>query len=269
MANYQTPGVLCAQRGGHMTSDGSMVCVPGRLPGVVGRPDPDQALFQHAMDELQATVANAGGHLVIDSEGRRLYTRMIAEMSDDLKRQVAAGRLTWREAAVQAQETRNTIMEFVRARTTPVGRARAEALKKVGKTLDELVEHYARQLYGAKAEFGTLTVAQQNQVYAEIVASAGRSRESVTIAMQRMSRAGKGLLILSLAMSVYVVATADDKVDAAKHEGAATLAGIGGGIAGGAAAGLVCGPGAPVCVTVGAVVGGALAAFGVDYFHLW
>ena len=57
-----------------------------------------------------------------------------------LKRDVEAGRWSWREAAASAQETRNSIMEFVRARTTPVVHARAEALKKVGKTLDELVE---------------------------------------------------------------------------------------------------------------------------------
>jgi hypothetical protein len=31
-------------------------------------------------------------------------------------------------------------------------------------------------------------------------------------------------------------------------------------------AGLACGPGAPVCVTIGAFVGGAAAAFGVDLF---
>jgi len=47
---------------------------------------------------------------------------------------------------------------------------------------------------------------------------------------------------------------------------AVTGAGIAGGIAGGALAGLACGPGAPVCVTVGVFVGGALAAFGVDFF---
>lgn len=40
----------------------------------------------------------------------------------------------------------------------------------------------------------------------------------------------------------------------------------GAGIAGGALAGLACGPGAPVCVAIGAFVGGALAAFGTDYF---
>jgi hypothetical protein len=41
---------------------------------------------------------------------------------------------------------------------------------------------------------------------------------------------------------------------------AAMGAGIGGGMGGGALAGLLCGPGAPVCVAVGAFVGGLGAA---------
>lgn len=40
----------------------------------------------------------------------------------------------------------------------------------------------------------------------------------------------------------------------------------GAGIGGGAIAGLACGPGAPVCITIGAFVGGAVAALGVDLF---
>ena len=43
--------------------------------------------------------------------------------------------------------------------------------------------------------------------------------------------------------------------------------GIAGGAIGGAIAGLACGPGSPVCVTLGVFIGGALAAFGVDF--LW
>ena len=43
-------------------------------------------------------------------------------------------------------------------------------------------------------------------------------------------------------------------------------ASIGGSMAGGALAGLACGPGAPVCVTLGAFVAGTLAAFGVSTF---
>ena len=47
-----------------------------------------------------------------------------------------------------------------------------------------------------------------------------------------------------------------------------TGAGIGGGMAAGMMAGLACGPGAPVCVTLGAFIGGALAAAGADsYFR--
>jgi len=100
--------------------------------------------------------------------------------------------------------------------------------------------------------------------YAEIVKSAGKSNPRVTASMKNFSRAGKGLIFLSVALSVYNVATAEDKVGAAKREVAVTAAGIAGGVAGGALAGLACGPGAPVCVTIGAFVGGGLAAFGVS-----
>ena len=82
--------------------------------------------------------------------------------------------------------------------------------------------------------------------------------------MKKLSSAGRSLVFLSIAISVYTVATADNKFDAAGKEIVITGAGIAGGIAGGALAGLACGPGAPVCVTVGAFVGGALAAFGVS-----
>jgi hypothetical protein len=61
--------------------------------------------------------------------------------------------------------------------------------------------------------------------------------------------------VLSLAISVYSVSTAEDHAAAAGREVAVTRAGIGGGMAGGALAGLACGPGAPVCVTIRAFVG--------------
>lgn len=85
--------------------------------------------------------------------------------------------------------------------------------------------------------------------------------------MARLSYAGRGLIVISLAISAYNIATSTDKVSAAGKELLSISASIGGGIAGGAIAGLACGPGAPVCVTIGAFVGGALAAFGVH--SLW
>lgn len=82
--------------------------------------------------------------------------------------------------------------------------------------------------------------------------------------MHRFSRLGRGLLFTSVALSVYTVATVKDRGQAAGRELAVAGAGIGGGVLGGALAGLACGPGAPVCVAVGAFVGGAAAAFGMD-----
>lgn len=72
--------------------------------------------------------------------------------------------------------------------------------------------------------------------------------------------------MLSLGVSVYNIAVADDPGAQAVEEGAVLGGGVLGGMAGGAAAGLVCGPGAPVCVGIGAFVGGALGAFGLSLF---
>lgn len=115
----------------------------------------------------------------------------------------------------------------------------------------------------ANISFNNLTAQQQKNVYLEVVKSAGKSRPEVTSAIKNLSHIGRELIFLSIALSVNTVATAENKFDAAGKEIAFTGDGIGGGIASGVLAGLACGPAAPVCVTVGAFVSGALAAFGV------
>lgn len=236
---------------------------------LVAMPAPvdEQRLFEAAVQALEAELANVGATAALDGAARAAYGRQIRAMVDELRAQVTAGRLTWRQAAEQAHEARNVVMDLVRSRSTPVGRAWAEQIKREGRTLNELIARKTLQLFPEVGDFNALSAAQKERVYAAIVESAARSNPRVDALMRRLSRAGRGLLVVSVALSVYQVATADDKLSAAGREVAVTGAGIGGGIAGGALAGLVCGPGAPVCVAVGAFVGGALAAFGVDL--LW
>lgn len=226
----------------------------------------DKSAFDSAIRALEFEIANAGTHLTIDATARQAYSIQIQAMANELRGQVTSGRITWAQAAQQAQEARNAIMEVIRGRSTPVGRAMAERLKREGKTLNELIARKTQQLHGVSSDFTRLSATQKNAVYAEIVRSAGTSNPRVTATMRNLSRAGRGLLVVSIAISVYSVANAEDKTGAARRELAVTGVGIGGGIAGGALAGLACGPGAPVCVTVGAFVGGALAAVGVDFF---
>ena len=227
----------------------------------------DKQRFENEIRALEAQIANIGAHLALDGAARVAYATQIKAMADELRADATSGRMTWTQAANKAQAARNAIMEVIRSRSTPVGRAIAQQLKREGKTLNELIARKVKQLHGSSAQFNRLSLAQQNAVYGEIVKSAGKSNPTVANNMRNLSRADRGLLFISLALSIYTVANSDDKPKAIAREACITGAGIAGGVAGGALAGLACGPGAPVCVTVGAFVGGALAAFGVS--SLW
>ncbi|PTX57857.1 hypothetical protein C8N43_2530 [Litoreibacter ponti] len=222
--------------------------------------------FERAITVLRGEVANVAAHMAVDGATRAAYDRQVTRYAEELRAKARAGKIPWRQAAKEANEIRNLIMQSLRGRSTPVGRALAEYLKKEGKTLNEMIAKKTIDTYGKGADFNKLSAVQKNRVYSEVVKSAGKSSPKWTPLMRKVSTAGRGLIVLSLSVSVYVIATSDDKVAAAKKEGAVLGAGIAGGVAGGALAGLACGPGAPVCVTVGAFVGGALAAFGVDMF---
>lgn len=223
----------------------------------------DRAVFESAIRALEVEIANIGVHLTLDSTARQAYAKQIRSMSTELKVMVSTGKISWAQAAEQANETRNLIMDVVRNRSTPVGRSIAQQIKQKGRTLNEIIAKKSNALYGSSVSFNDLPLEKQNKIYSDVVKSAGKSDPKVTMAMKKLSHAGRGLIFLSIALSVYTIATAENKFDAAGKEIAITSAGVGGGIAGGALAGLACGPGAPVCVTVGAFVGGALAAFGV------
>lgn len=223
--------------------------------------------FDAAINALQGDVAAAAARLSVDPRLRLEYSKRIKDMAEDLRSRANLGLITWEQAAREAQEMRNLIMEIIRTRSTPLGRAMAEQIKSSGKTLNELVAKKATSMFGPKANFATLSEMQKNQVYASIVESAGKSNPKVNLRMLQLSRAGKGLIVLSIAISVYEIYTAEDKVTETGKQLAVNGAGIAGGAAVGALAGLVCGPGAPVCVLIGGFVGGALAAF--EMGSLW
>ncbi len=265
MASYAgNLGPVGAQSNRPLVDQGTLARFASPLPGALGRDD-DRQLFESAYDLLRAEIANAGTHAAIDGATRARYDQLLQQFRAEILHKVSAGQLSWRAAAEEAHGIRNEVMELLRGRSTPVGKALAQRMKGKGKSLNTLIAEKAVQQHGPGANFGKLSGVEKNKVYAAIVESSGKSRPSLTARMQTVSRAGRALIVVSLALSAYNIAVAEDKVDASKREVAITGAGVAGGIAGGALAGLACGPGAPVCVTVGAFVGGALAALGVDW----
>jgi len=238
----------------------------GPGPSSVSTDHEERAAFDRAIAVLRADVTAAAAMATNDAQVRLLYQRQISEAALELERAVRAGRLNWAQAADEATLLRNTTLEALRGRTSPVGRALAEQMKSSGLNRQTLLTRYTERLFGAGVRFDQLSAADQNRVYAEIVRASGRANPQVNAMMRRASRFGRGLIVLSLGVSVYNIAVADDPGAQAVEEGAVMGGGLAGGVAGGAAAGLVCGPGAPVCVGIGAFVGGALGAFGVSLF---
>ncbi len=110
---------------------------------------------------------------------------------------------------------------------------------------------------------------QKNKIFLDVVVAAGRDNKGISSVTPYLGKAGKACLVASLAISVYNVSTAEDKVNAAGREGSSVLGGIAGGAAGGAAADLICGPGAPVCSGIGIFVGGAVGAFAASGGYAW
>lgn len=197
--------------------------------------------------------------------------RWFAEMSERLRRSAEAGRITWEAAAREAGEARNALLSAARGRTWDMMRAVAERLKAEGLTFEEAVARYTARLHRAgrlhTAEVARLTEAERALVMREIVGAAGRANPDVTAMTRRLGRFGRAFVGLSIAIALHNIATAEDRPRAAAREASIAGGGLAGAALGGAAAGLVCGPGAPVCSTIGVLVGGGLFALGVDW--LW
>ncbi len=225
----------------------------------------DREVFEHEAEALQSVVFAAGATAAWDGQVRLAYQNAIRGAVSRLRQQALDGHISWQAAAEQAQQLRNGLMDVLRSRSSPVGRAVAQWMKAEGVTLNELVARYTLRIHGPNARFAALNPTQQQRVYAEIVEAAGRSRP-VADAMGKVLRiGGRSLFVAALAVSIYEVATSDTPGKTAVREGAALGAGLAGSVVGGAAAGLVCGPGAPVCVGIGAFVGGAMFALGVSF----
>lgn len=221
------------------------------------------AEFRAALDALMAEAFAFGTRFISDAKVRRAYMDATREAAQEMLWRAQSGRITYTQAATEANLLRNAILDAARAQTSEVMLAYVRSLKKDGLTLAELIERHGREMFGkAPAE---LTAAERERVMRRILEGAARSRPSVNAAALRLARLGRGLVALSIGIAVYNVWQADDPARQAVKEGAVLGAGVAGSALGGIVAGsLFCGPAAFVCMGVGVLVGGALFSFGVS-----
>lgn len=79
--------------------------------------------FEAAVNALQGDVSAAAARLSVDPRLRLEYSKRIKEMAEDLRARANLGLITWEQAAREAQETRNLIMDMVHPAGPCNGRA--------------------------------------------------------------------------------------------------------------------------------------------------
>lgn len=219
------------------------------------------ALWQldQALAALQASAQNFAWRFIRDANARSTYVQRIAQAAAELRADVVAGRVGAAEGAALAVQTRNTILEEVRAITSAIGKAGAQSIKPQGMTLDDALQKAAEKLFPGR-HFADLNVAQKRQVFNEVIEASGRSKPRITGQIPKWTRIGRGLAVVTIAISVYNIWEAQNKLRQSAKEGATLIGGALGGAAANASAGFLCGPGAPICVTALFVIGGVAGA---------
>lgn len=217
---------------------------------------------QEAIQLMEATAIDFAKRFIQDARVREGYIAEAKKYAAELFQDLRAKRITPAEAGERANLMRNQLLEAARLKSSDIGKAVAEGIKKSGKTLAELQEYYAAKMF-SKA-FKDLPKSEQNRVFLKIVGASARPNKGVTAAARTFGKVGRGLIVVALAVSVYNVVTADDPEREVAREVVGLGAGFAGSVAGGALAGLACGPGAPACVAIGAFVGGVVFALGAD-----
>ena len=220
----------------------------------------DNSILDEALLLVDSSAINFAERFIQDAGVRANYVAQVRKFAEEIVSEVKAGSLTARQGAERAHLMRNNLLEAARLKSSDVGRAAAEAEKSTGLTIAQLMETYAKKLFSR--EFAQLTAAEQDEVFLAIARAAGRPNQAFTAAARNLGRVGRGLIVVSIALAAYSVATSERPGREAAKQGATLGVGFLGSVAGGAAAGLLCGPGAPVCVGVGALIGGVGFAFG-------
>lgn len=224
--------------------------------------------FYRELDLFKTEAMNFGSRLVQDAAVRADYIKTIQLASDEFIELVESGQIPYEEGARRANLLRNYILQTSRGKNSEFGRAIAEFLKKEGPTLEQSIAKRAGTRFPGRL-LAALTQEEKDLVYLDVIIGAGGNRKTVSGIAPYLGKFGKVCLVASIAISVYNVATAEDKVNAAGREGSSILGGMAGGAAGGALAGLMCGPGAPLCSGIGIFVGGAVGAFVASGGYDW
>ena len=219
-------------------------------------------VLNHSIKGFEGAASKFAKDFIKDANARINYTKKIKEISNETLKAVDSGKITVVEVLEYSSKMRNVIMEETRSITSVQSQAGAIKMKKVGVSTEDLMDKYSEKLFSKK--FNKLSPIEKQKVQYHIIEASGRNRKSVTIKVKRLKVLGKVLWVVTAALAIYYIATAENKVKESFVQGGTIGGGLAGGTLAGMGASIICGPGAPICfvavILVGSVLGGLIGS---------
>jgi hypothetical protein len=214
-------------------------------------------LLQAVADDLMAIGNRLAYDVISDDLVRQHYRVHIRMIVDEVKAEIASGKMTALEAAKYCSQLRDKLFVEYRKYTSAQGVAVAETKKLSARGFDYYLNKYSAKEFNGR-KFIELSLNQRAVVYLAVMDGAARDKADVTTDLERLKKRAKALLVFTGAVAVWEIIQAKDHVKEAARQGNIIAAGmIGGGLAGGAVS-FVCGPAEPICATVTVAIGANL-----------
>ena len=220
-------------------------------------------ILASARNSLESVGAKFANDVINDEIVRRNYTNGINRVSQLVKSEVDAGNISVQDGAKYCNELRNKILTEARKASSPAGRAYAIQKKPIGPTLNESLDKYSEKLYGKS--FSQLSDNEKVGAQYAVVESAGRNDARVTNGTRILKTAGKVAILITAALAVGAILSADDKVTETARQGTVVQGGVLGGYLAGLAAASICGPGAPFCAVAVMIIGAMAGTISSEY----
>ncbi|MFC7421401.1 hypothetical protein ACFQNF_16165 [Iodobacter arcticus] len=224
--------------------------------------------LKQSIESFEAAAARFATDAIKDEHLRQQYKANISRISNQVKTDVAAGKISVKEGMDFCQQMRNKIMDEVRSYTSAQGLAVAEKKKAVGMTQEILLNKYSNSIFNKN--YTQLNPSQKDKVYYAIIESSTRDSAKFTAGTKAMKIMGKVGIIATAIFAIGSIIIADNKVKETAKQGGILAGGAAGGLLAGLTVSMICGPGAPFCavaiVLAGSIAGGLAGEAAVDSF---
>ena len=173
--------------------------------------------------------------MIQDANLRAAYMREIQKMSNGYLEAVKQGKISVKDAVLEATELRNQILDATRKKNSAIGLAISQKEKAAGKTLEQILEYYAMEIkdpnkfkalrpnrstldkhiknciQSGYSYFDKLSEVDRNRVYYSVLKGSGKSNKSFNGKIKWMRASGRFLVVISFAYAGYEIYNADNK----------------------------------------------------------